>query len=890
MRGSGRSRVLAVPAGAVLRDLVTALTAVVDRHEALRTRSVEQPDGRRLLHVVPPWAVDVPSRILRVESADTTGTAWRTVLARQRADALARLDPAQAVTFQAVWFDCGPRPGGRLLLVVDGVAADRVPWRALLAELRGAWKTVTAEQWVEPAPVSTSVNDLQAVPARAAGASETGRDLAAATGRLSQVLPAESAGPLLERGPAAFGMDATQLLLVGFGIAVNEWLGYCGAQRRALVVDFGSHGGRPGSGGGADLCLTVTWSADTHPVRLAPGPLTWPQILAADADLAAAVIRMRSQLDGSCPDAADGPEQSAADPGAAAREADGPRISLNRLGRLPDRHALFPGAVDGGTGRAPDRDPDVPLACVFGLDAAVQHRDGGPVLVADWVWAPSLLTEDQVGGLARLWFEVLKAMGACAARSCPAPAPPPAGRRYAGLLRAAAPPADRSGGIPLSFAQLDIVHQPVGPDDPHHNVVTATELTGPLDAAALQRALDDVARRHEVLRSRVVSASAGWMQTIEPDGGWPLRRRELSGHDEASRRTELRRLVRQEAATPFTLPAGPLVRACLIALAPQSHVLVLTTHAVVSDRRSRRRLFGELAESYRAHALGCVPRLPEPGPQLPDYALLQHWQLDVGLRDVRIGHWRRLLADLPVPRFGAPRHQMSRAAHGNCHRFALDEATASALRSLAAREGVQLRTVLLSAFHLMLAAYADTDDIAVSYTLDGRETPEAEEMVGSFATPVVVRPDLSDDPVLCEAVRRMHAASSVAHANQGVPLRCLEEHVPDVARALRLSFGLLGAPDGPLELPGLRAQPLGVPGGEDGGLPDLVAEVKPHNTDVSLVMREAEGRVEGMWWYSPGAVDPQVMGAMLRQWPVLLDALTGQPQMRATTLRRRLRC
>ncbi|WP_344338408.1 condensation domain-containing protein, partial [Kitasatospora putterlickiae] len=454
------------------------------------------------------------------------------------------------------------------------------------------------------------------------------------------------------------------------------------------------------------------------------------------------------------------------------------------------------------------------------------------------------------------------------------------------------PQAERGRRVPLSFAQLDIMHQPVDPEAPHHNVITATVLTGTLDPAALRHALDAIVARHEALRTRIVEDGAGsWHQLTDPVGGWPLATADLRGEPESTRTEALRRLVAAEVDRPFRLAEGPLVRATLVATGPDTWVLVLVLHHIVVDLWSYALLGRELRELYAARVLGREPRMPEPAVQYPDWAAWQRRRLADGELDEHVAHWERLLADLPaLPRFEAPEHQRTGEVEGYTSGFVLEPAVTAALKEAARREGTTLFMLLLSAFHLLLQSYADSDnDLAVGFPLAGREHPQTEQMIGFFINPVVVRPRPAEDATVRDLVAAVRAGVLDAHLHQEVPLRWLRRDAGEDRNPLRLLFNLLNVAGEPLDLHGLSAAPLNLNVGDAEVIPELITEMRPHNADLYLMMHESDAGLRGLWLYSPERIDPRSMAAMARQWPFVLDLLTRHPDLPLTELRRRVR-
>ncbi|HEX2188927.1 MAG TPA: condensation domain-containing protein, partial [Longimicrobiaceae bacterium] len=176
------------------------------------------------------------------------------------------------------------------------------------------------------------------------------------------------------------------------------------------------------------------------------------------------------------------------------------------------------------------------------------------------------------------------------------------------IRRAGAPalppvvPTGRTGPLPLSFAQerLWLVDQ-MEPGSAVYNIPVAWRLGGALDEAALERAMGEVVRRHEALRTTFAEVDGSPVQVIAPFGGFALPVEDLSGLSEADREAALRQRARDEAARPFDLSAGPLFRAALLRLGAEDHVLLLSVHHIVSDGWSMGVLFRELAALYAAY-------------------------------------------------------------------------------------------------------------------------------------------------------------------------------------------------------------------------------------------------------------------------------------------------
>ncbi|CCK25060.1 CDA peptide synthetase I [Streptomyces davaonensis JCM 4913] len=922
--GFDLSATVGLPSDVDEERLTAALQAVVDRHDALRIRLVTGPEGQWSLHADEPGSVRVADLLRRVDIGALTDGAARDLIAEETAAAKQRLDPAEGAMLQPVWFDAGAGRAGRLLLAVHHFAVDGVSWRILLADLAAAWDAVSAGREPVLAPVVTSLRGwaarltseesiarhraelplwqgvLRDAAPLVSGEPDADRDIAGAEGRLTLTLPTEDTAPLVGRAPTVLRSGIQDVLLAAFGLAVDHWRARrLGTDSAPVVLDVESHGRHEHLADGADLSRTVGWFTGVHPVRLDGGALTWDEVTEAGPGLAGAVIRTRAHLRAL-------PERGLGygllrhlDPDSAPllAELPTPQALFNYLGRVPvtdEEKPWFPLRDDTVPGATAAR----PLPYPLEVNAVTQDGPDGPQLVANWSWAPSLLTEDEVRELADAWFEALRAIGRCAhavesgaveldlsdsERAAAADA--------ADLLHAPIPKADRGNGTGLSFGQLEFLLQPVGPNHAHHAVITAWRLRGALDAPALRRALDDLVARHDILRTRYVQQGSATVQFADGKPAWPLDTVDLRGQEAQQER--LRELLTAQTQVPYRIEDGNLVRGVLVQLSDDEHALVLVAHHILVDHWGFLVIAGELAELYAAHSTARQPRLPDVMVQHLDYAAWEQGLLTSGALDEHVAHWRgELDGAARTLDFEAPAHQLDDFVEGYSHSVVIDAEAMGAVRDAARREGVTLFMMLMSAFHVLLHSYSGATDIAVSHPLAGRERPESKSMVGPFINVVLNRTRLADDPTVGELIQRVLRGELDAYSHQNVPLRALVHDgvIGDGNQTpLRVMLNLLGVPSDELALEGLQVEPLDVEFGDESPLPGLVLSIEPHNLDLYLVAREVEGELRGLWVYSPDRIAPAVMGALVRQWPKALELVARHPELTVSQLRARLR-
>jgi amino acid adenylation domain-containing protein len=350
-----------------------------------------------------------------------------------------------------------------------------------------------------------------------------------------------------------------------------------------------------------------------------------------------------------------------------------------------------------------------------------------------------------------------------------------------GLAAAPAPvlqPRPATGApVPLSFAQQRLWFlEQFDPGGAAYNVPGALRLQGALDGAALRRALARLTERHEVLHTVFAATPEGPVQWTELAAvpGWT----EEDWAARPARQTEIALPVRLavEAAKPFDLARGPLLRALLLRLAPEEHVLGLTLHHIVADQWSLGLLAAELAAFYREETGGGAHGLPPLPVQYADFAVWQRaWGEGSDSRE-HVEWWRRQLAglaslELPAD-FPRPAKLSPEVA---THRFAVPAATRLALEAVAQGEGATLFMALLAVFMAQLHRYTGQRDVAVGTPVTGRSRAETAPLIGFFTNTLVIRAAALGEPTFRDWLRTVRAACIDAYGHQDAPFELLVE-------------------------------------------------------------------------------------------------------------------
>jgi amino acid adenylation domain-containing protein len=338
--------------------------------------------------------------------------------------------------------------------------------------------------------------------------------------------------------------------------------------------------------------------------------------------------------------------------------------------------------------------------------------------------------------------------------------------------------------FPTSFGQRWMwLLAEMDPGEPTYNITWALWLDGPLEVGVLQRAWDAALARHEALRTNFRNESGVPVQVIDDEPvPQPLPVTSVEQLEAGERELAALELVRGLAREPFSLATGPLVRAVLVRLSPETHLLTVVMHHIIADGWSFRILFDELSADYEAISRGGGPATPEPPIQYADFAIWQSEHADEGGYAPAGLFWRAELADAPPPLplptdEPYPEHQTFAAGSIGT---TLDGSLADALRGLAAQHGTTLFSVLLAAYAAVLARLTGSDDLLIAVPMAARTRPETESVVGLFMNTVPVRIRITGGATLSELVRSVHTATTRALAQQELPFPKLVELVkPD---------------------------------------------------------------------------------------------------------------
>jgi amino acid adenylation domain-containing protein len=335
----------------------------------------------------------------------------------------------------------------------------------------------------------------------------------------------------------------------------------------------------------------------------------------------------------------------------------------------------------------------------------------------------------------------------------------------------------RDRELPLSFAQqrLWFVDRLTG-GHALYNIPIAVRLKGPLDVDLLEKCFNTIISRHEALRTRFCERDGQPTQEILAQLEIKITREDLASWPAADQLDEARRRAKKEAGKPFDLDKGPLIRAVVYTLDREDHMALLTLHHIIADGWSFAIVLREIAQLYAAFVQSRPSPLPELLIQYADFAYWQRERLRGRTLEYLLDYWRKKLEGLPPLALPTDRTPSPiRSYSGGSVFFQIPEALTVSLRQLSQQQDVTLFMLLLAAFYTLLSRYCEQDDIAVGSPVSGRLRTETEELIGCFINILVLRTDLSHDPVFLDLLERVKTTALDAYEHQDLPFEKLVE-------------------------------------------------------------------------------------------------------------------
>ena len=440
-------------------------------------------------------------------------------------------------------------------------------------------------------------------------------------------------------------------------------------------------------------------------------------------------------------------------------------------------------------------------------------------------------------------------------------------------------PMSRETPLPVSFGQRRLWFlQQLTLESGLYNLPGALRLTGSLDAAALQRSLSEIQRRHEVLRTTFTLQDGEPVQCVGEAVDLPLAITDLSALDPNERMTRLAALMGPWSRQPFDLANGPVLRAQLVCMHAAEHVLLLAFHHIVCDGWSIGVFVRELTALYEAFAAGRPSPLAPLAIQYADFAVWQRARLTGPAFQRQLAYWREQLAG-PLPVLELPTDHPRPAVqtfNGRLHWFTVPAPTAAGLESLSRARGVTLFMTLLAAFDVLLYRRSGQCDLVVGSPVANRTASELEPLLGFFVNSVALRTRVEPGASFVDLLARVKDTCLGAFEHQEIPVETLVEVVrPDRETShtplYQVMFALQTAPGGRLQLPGLTIDALEL-------------EALTSKFDITLSMKQTVDGLVGVIEYNTDLFERSTVERMAAAFCTLLRGVVAAPETRVDAL------
>ena len=424
--------------------------------------------------------------------------------------------------------------------------------------------------------------------------------------------------------------------------------------------------------------------------------------------------------------------------------------------------------------------------------------------------------------------------------------------------------------FPTTFAQQRLWFlEQLQPGGTSYLIPWALRITGKVNAEALERSLNEIVRRHEILRTTFTWKDGIPVQVVHGSLTVPFPVHDVSASPNPMAAAE--KLARDEAHKPLNLERGPIIRTQLIRMADEESLLLITVHHIIFDGGSRRTLVRELAAFYDAYRNGRTVSLPMPKLQYADYAVWQRKQLQGAGLEKRLEYWRKQLEgspaslDLPTDR---PRPAVQ-TFNGAKLEVVFSKDLVDKLNAFSRSQGATLFMTLLAGFQTLLSRYSNQDDITVGTPIANRNRAELEDMIGFFANTLVMRTKFAEGATFRDVLAQVKETTLGAYDHQDLPFEKLVEELHPERNLgqnplFQVMFSLLNLVRPEFELADLKLRFL--------DLGEAVAKF-----DLAMFLTDGPSGIEGRIEYNTDLFDKSTIERMIEHYRVLLDAAAGAP-------------
>lgn len=434
-----------------------------------------------------------------------------------------------------------------------------------------------------------------------------------------------------------------------------------------------------------------------------------------------------------------------------------------------------------------------------------------------------------------------------------------------------------AGSPPLSFAQEQLWFlDQLAPGSPVYNMGDVVNFHGKYNAEAMHRAIQELVRRHEILRTSFSHSGGQAVQMISPEVNLPLAELDLSSLSEQERQQEWTRVVREQERKPFDLSRAPLLRATVVHLSAQEHRLLLTTHHILADEWSMEVVHQELKQLYDAFSEGRPSPLPELPIQYADFACWQREWMKGEVLESQTSYWKEALAGAPLI-LELPTDKPRPATtsfSGATETFQIPRKLLEQLKTLGREQQATLFMILEAGFMALLHRYTGQDDIIVGTPISGRTHSETENLIGLFLNTVLLRAKFSERQNFLSLLQQVRERALGAYAHPDVPFgHLVAELAPDRDPSRTPLFQVMFI----LHNSEGVSQVSKVSGNRE-------LETGTSKFDLSLILSENEDGLDGLIEYSTDLFEAPTMRRLAGYYARLLEAIVADPDWRVSAL------
>lgn len=437
------------------------------------------------------------------------------------------------------------------------------------------------------------------------------------------------------------------------------------------------------------------------------------------------------------------------------------------------------------------------------------------------------------------------------------------------------PQSRQENSFPLSFAQQRMWFlDRLAPGNPMYNNPAAVSIKGRINVAAIEKSLNVMGQRHEVLRTVFNVRDGQPVQVIQEDARLRLNNVDYSNLGDSEKQDKLRRESIAEAQRPFDLSTGPLLRSTLIKMGQDEHIFLLTMHHIISDAWTLSLFIKEFAELYTSFSEGRETQLSELPIQYVDFACWQREYLKNEVLEEQLSYWARDLQgadkamNLPIDH----KRPKMQTFNGDVVYFQVSADVTKRLQNTSKQQDATLFMTLLAAINLLFYHYSGQEDIAIGTPIANRNRSEVEFLLGVFVNTLVMRNDLTGNPTFVELLKRVKKKALGAYAHQDIPFETLVEELKperDMSRPpfFQVMFVMQNAPAQPLQLKDVLMTPL-----------ELHTPTAKY--DITIVLEPVAGGLDGQVVYNTDLFEKETIERLVQHLDNVLSLAGSRPDKR----------